>query len=447
MQISSSEVSKEATTERARTDREGGADGSPPLSRMVVREGWASKQSRFLGQWRQRWLVLEDDGAGLPTLSTFKAPPLAADLSAPTEVIALANARVERVDLPADQAPDGPDCAAFAVVGDRAFSFCCGGDSPEAAAEAADGWVDSLCEAIDSASRRARWEAAREALLRKWMRIAEQEEAAGQLPVVDGEREASAPDVELILLDVERCQPATLPVHPVAAEEHKAAVRCVLCAWCAHGGVYSQALAFVASAAVSMAGGPPRAGVFPRDAQRLFSLLLARAPTDFAAEVGALSSLLADRVPSIFGAEACRRVASEALPLLALKWMLPVWVDVLPPAALLAAWDVMVSEPYVAEADGPPAAHDARGEGGGRAALGSASLRVATAILTLAEPRICAAVGELPESIADPALVYALVHNAVQEEPPDADALADAVRAVRLTAAEAAQLRRRAASR
>ena len=40
---------------------------------MILHEGWADKESRYLGRWRPRWLVLfRDNQSQLPALCTFK---------------------------------------------------------------------------------------------------------------------------------------------------------------------------------------------------------------------------------------------------------------------------------------------------------------------------------------------------------------------------------------
>ena len=40
---------------------------------MILHEGWVDKESKYLGRWRPRWLVLFRDRAShLPVLCTFK---------------------------------------------------------------------------------------------------------------------------------------------------------------------------------------------------------------------------------------------------------------------------------------------------------------------------------------------------------------------------------------
>ena len=49
--------------------------GGPSRSEtaMILHEGWVDKESKYLGRWRPRWLVLFRDRAShLPVLCTFK---------------------------------------------------------------------------------------------------------------------------------------------------------------------------------------------------------------------------------------------------------------------------------------------------------------------------------------------------------------------------------------
>ena len=62
----------------------GAAMASPPVeaqlggpsrreTAMILHEGWVDKESKYLGRWRPRWLVLFRDRAShLPVLCTFK---------------------------------------------------------------------------------------------------------------------------------------------------------------------------------------------------------------------------------------------------------------------------------------------------------------------------------------------------------------------------------------
>eukprot|EP00966_Prymnesium_polylepis_P319890 7376311-Prymnesium_polylepis.1 len=101
-------------------------------------EGWVLKQSRFVGEWRPRWLVLVDGDDGA-TLSTHKEPTA---LERPTETLPLARVtKAARISAP-QPLEDGTHKVFELHAAGRIFYFACAGGI-EASMEA-DRWVAEI---------------------------------------------------------------------------------------------------------------------------------------------------------------------------------------------------------------------------------------------------------------------------------------------------------------
>ena len=131
-----------------------------------------------------------------------------------------------------------------------------------------------------------------------------------------------------------------------------ARLRRILRAWCVLRPDYGYAQAMNFSAAVTL-------WVAGHDEAKAFSLFVAlvhRLPTDFYAEtpplrgfqveLSTLTTLLDDMMPTLLNA--ADGALREALPLVACKWFLNLFVDTLPLPLLLAVWDLILMTPPAA---------------------------------------------------------------------------------------------------
>ena len=473
-------------------------DTGGPRTRVVL-EGWVLKQSRHLKEWRPRWLILTED-ANESYLRSFVQPSSSGLLPAhPTEAVTLSEAHVL---MPTDALAASPARGSpFAVqVGGRVFCYACVSEaacSDKAAPDeaAARRWIEEVGKrcAHGLTARRSlylsagRWfrgvrgramsvhactGASEEDCLRRipsWLAIARAEAAAGALPTLEAiecGRGAPLSDAALaaIEIDVERCRPSSLP-ETSGDEIASEAVRRILRAWLVRSQTYDHSLGFVAAMAVHVlrVGRGDGAGFHPvsevaSDAFVLFGCLLSRLPPRlhdlasgaFRNETAALGLLLEVRLPHLFSRAAGPCAAREALPLLCLSWLLPVWSNGLPLSLTLAVWDVILTEESLASPDratthedtshggcdvfgGAPIVKAAeRGDGAelyGRGALfrtrdgGAGCLRVAVALCFLAEDDLEAELRQ-PSTSAhlDPATFCALLVRAVQ--PPSKTSVA-----------------------
>lgn len=177
-------------------------------------------------------------------------------------------------------------------------------------------------------------------------------------------RAPKAPDVDEIRTDLDRsgCAAFGVPVDMAAA--HRDLVRRVLQAWCALRPDigYCQGMNLLAGATVRVCGDAP--GAFA-----LYALLLSCLPAaGVVVEVGALWHLLTTRFPRRFGKRAGAAAAPlrEAVGLVALQWLCPLWAGVLPLGQLVAAWSLVLGD------DGPN-----RTCASGRAARGGGPVELA----------------------------------------------------------------------
>ena len=112
----------------------------------IVLEGWAEKESRFVGSWRRRWLVLVRErgvGATLLTYATARSEWTHGE-PAPTESIRLAEA------VAADMCPSGAGSSrphAFRLT-TRSRDFLFATATPEAAVR----WLDTLAHELAAAA-------------------------------------------------------------------------------------------------------------------------------------------------------------------------------------------------------------------------------------------------------------------------------------------------------
>jgi hypothetical protein len=149
-------------------------------------------------------------------------------------------------------------------------------------------------------------------------------------------RAPKAADVDEIRTDLDRSGCAAFGVQADLAAAHRDSVRRVLQAWCALRPDigYCQGMNLLAGATVRVCGDAP-------DAFALYALLLSCLPAaGVVVEVGALWHLLATRSPHRFGkgAGAAAGPLREAVGLVALQWLCPLWAGVLPLDQLIAAW-------------------------------------------------------------------------------------------------------------
>jgi hypothetical protein len=155
-------------------------------------------------------------------------------------------------------------------------------------------------------------------------------------------RAPKAPDVDEIRTDLDRSGCAAFGVPDDLAAAHRDSVRRVLQAWCALRPDigYCQGMNLLAGATVRVCGGAP-------DAFALYALLLSSLPAaGVVVEVGALWHLLMTRWPRRFGkrAGAAAGPLREAVGLVALQWLCPLWAGVLPVGQLVAAWSFLLGE-------------------------------------------------------------------------------------------------------
>ena len=188
----------------------------------------------------------------------------------------------------------------------------------------------------------------------------------------DGLRETDARqiDIDLARSDVEQLQLSEEDT-PI----HRAALRKLLRAWCVlrPDWGYSQAMNFIAAVMLAVAGHDEST------AFNLFVGLIERLPPEFYAEapplrgfqveVQILMTVLEARCGKLLGA--ADGAAREALPLIACKWFLNLFVDTLPLPSLLAVWDAILVVAPKAPNTSEGAAAGA--EAAAPAALGAAS--------------------------------------------------------------------------
>ena len=153
-------------------------------------------------------------------------------------------------------------------------------------------------------------------------------------------------DSRQIETDLHRSSVAKLHIDEADRPKHRASLRRVLRAWCVlrPDWGYSQAMNFSAAVALVVAGNEA-------DAFALFVALVHRLPPDFFAEapplrgfqveLACLTTLIEERHPLLL--EAADGAVREALPLCCCKWFLNIFVDTLPLPALLAVWDLILT--------------------------------------------------------------------------------------------------------
>ena len=153
-------------------------------------------------------------------------------------------------------------------------------------------------------------------------------------------------DARQIDTDLHRSNVSTLELAEEKAPAHRECLRRLLRAWCVlrPDWGYSQAMNFPAAVALVVANHKEA------DAFAIFVALVHRLPPDFFAEVpplrgfqaelATLTALLEARLPALL--EVADGAIREALPLVACKWFLNIFVETLPLPSLLAVWDLLL---------------------------------------------------------------------------------------------------------
>ena len=253
-------------------------------------------------------------------------------------------------------------------------------------------------------------------------------------------------DADQIERDLHRAGRIELGVADADVDDHYAALRRVLRAWCwaAPAQGYSQAMSRIAATLLVSAG---------NDAEKAFlsfAWLMRSLPGGYydlghRIEVRALRLLAAWRWPDVFGPS-----MYEALELVTTAWFLSLWAGVLPLECCVAVWAQTI-------VDG---ADDDDGGGGGAADGGAAadtSLRVAMALLERVLMPLHEAVAmdaadgdaAVAEADEEPSLgchTYNALQHAATWPAGEAGALVEAALAVELPPSQVAEARRLAAS-
>jgi len=190
-----------------------------------------------------------------------------------------------------------------------------------------------------------------------------------------------------IRTDLDRSGAATLGIRGCNhVASHREGVRSVLQAWCALRPDigYCQGMNILAGATVCVAGNAP-------DGFALYALLLSRLPAGgVVLEVGALWHLLTTRAPKRFGRRSkAAAPLREAVGLVALQWLCPLWAGVFPLSRLVSAWAIALGDDSMggaAVAAGGPSPESATRRLGGTASgagwsLSGGNLRIALALI------------------------------------------------------------------
>ena len=164
-------------------------------------------------------------------------------------------------------------------------------------------------------------------------------------------------DRRQIEADLSRSAVQAIEISDEDKPARRASLRRLLRSWCIlrPDMGYSQAMNFIMAVALFVSGNdePIAFAIFVALVQRLPQDFYAEAPPlrGFQIELTALTTLLEHRAPHFV--DAGEGAVREALPLVVCKWFLNLFVDALPFPALLAVWDLLLTDPMLLDTTPP----------------------------------------------------------------------------------------------